>query len=346
MTNIASGTSAHTETVVSGGSIPRFIRLLDSPNLDVVEQAAWALGNISGDSVAFRDIILSSGALLHLSMISVSRISVLRNVTWAISNICRGKPSPAIDDLKVAFPFLLKQLTIDDIEVQVDACFAISYLSEGDNERITEVVQAGFLPPIVNILENTESATLRTAALRVIGNVLTGDEHPTQIVIDLGILPILYRLLDSPRKSITKEACWSISNITAGTLSQVQAVINADIIPKIIMLGNSSSQDISKECVWCLANALDKKNTEQTKYFVQQGVVSFLNRSLSIPDVRSMTVTLTAIKSIVQTDESFHQVLVDTLGLQLQGLNTTDNLENSNLIGQILSDLKCPLPNL
>ena len=47
--------------------------LLASANEDVREQAAWALGNISGDSVPYRDYVLSLNALPVL--INVSHFS-------------------------------------------------------------------------------------------------------------------------------------------------------------------------------------------------------------------------------------------------------------------------------
>jgi hypothetical protein len=39
------------------------VELLGSPNLDVVEQAIWGLGNIAGDSTKVRDIVISAGAV-------------------------------------------------------------------------------------------------------------------------------------------------------------------------------------------------------------------------------------------------------------------------------------------
>lgn len=59
-----------------------------SANEDVREQAAWALGNIAGDSVQCRDLVLQYGALPALLQVSQVRIKKLLNSFDFIDKIC------------------------------------------------------------------------------------------------------------------------------------------------------------------------------------------------------------------------------------------------------------------
>jgi len=66
ISNIAAGTTSQCQTIVDRGGIELLLELLKESHFRLTEQAIWAIGNIGGDSIKFRDMILLKNGLTVL----------------------------------------------------------------------------------------------------------------------------------------------------------------------------------------------------------------------------------------------------------------------------------------
>ena len=291
LTNISSGTHEDTAAVIAAGGVPAFVRLLSaSASVDVREQCVWALGNIAGDSNSARDSVLGGGALAPLLTMLTGNdlpLSARRNGAWALSNFCRfhkkaGGQRTQLAAVAPSLPLLAQQLLYSsDAEVLTDACWALSYVSDGPDENISAVQGSGALPRLAVLLSHVDAKVV-TPALRAVGNMLTGGTEQTQATIDAGVLPAIRDLLQHSEKAIRKEACWALSNVAAGTPAQIQCLFEARAIAPILGLATGPHTDVRKEALWTIANACDAPSAQLVE-LMQEGCLPPLLAALACP---------------------------------------------------------------
>ncbi|CAD8065921.1 unnamed protein product [Paramecium sonneborni] len=311
LTNVASGTTQQTQSIIDKGGIYLFVKLLSSQYKDIAEQAVWAIGNIAGDCTQYRDLILRVGGVdpLIAIMQNAQNKNTIKHCTWSLSNLCRGKPIPEFKYVKNALPVFCKVIIDDtDPEVLTDACWALSYLSDGDNSRLQTVIDSQVVPTLIRLLDHS-SLQLVIPTLRILGNVVTGDEVQTTYVLNQGLLQKIPKLLSHDKKAIRREACWTISNITAGSSNQVSQVIrDSAILEKLFTLMTTDVEEIVREATWAISNSTKHGSNQDIQLIVQKGLLNVFKHLLEGEDTQTMTVVLEAIFNVLKRgDQDFKE---------------------------------------
>ncbi len=147
--------------------------------------------------------------------------------------------------------------------------------------------------------------SVQTPALRSIGNIVTGDDIQTQVVLNSNVLPALLTLLASPKEEIRKKTCWTISNITAGNVTQIQSVIEANLFPPLIEILTRGVCDTKVEACWAIANVITGQRAviDNIRYIVSQGAIKPLCDALFFLDVNLLGSTLKGLENILRVGE-------------------------------------------
>lgn len=105
----------------------------------------------------------------------------VRNASWTLSNLCRGRPAPNFNQVQRAIPSLAKVLQENESEdILIDICWAMSFLSDGNEEtRIPVIMQCNIIPRLVQLIEH-QNIAIAVPCLRTMGNISTGDDSQTQ----------------------------------------------------------------------------------------------------------------------------------------------------------------------
>ena len=207
--------------------ITSLINLASSDHIKITEYALWALANISADSSDLRNTLLHHNYLQTLIKVSESDSNQHHRVlAWSISNITKETEVLNTVDLQACVKIIGRVIKDSDHEALAESLWALVNLTAVP-EIVQTVMDANLVYYAVKALAS-DLNTIRSPALKTIGNVCAATHEHTQYILNFNILDLVFKegFIQSP---IAKDTFWVLSNIAAGTPNQVKKLMTHPI---------------------------------------------------------------------------------------------------------------------
>eukprot|EP01016_Furgasonia_blochmanni_P009265 TRINITY_DN13835_c0_g1_i4.p1 TRINITY_DN13835_c0_g1~~TRINITY_DN13835_c0_g1_i4.p1 ORF type:complete len:531 (-),score=92.78 TRINITY_DN13835_c0_g1_i4:61-1593(-) len=258
LSNIASGDTTHILYLIREGMLNTFVSLLNHQNTAMLEQVIWGLSNLTGDVHDIRMKVLECGIVPQLIRIlkNEKTPNLLRVCSWMISNLVRGKPYPPYEKVAELIPFVVSMLGSDDDDTVSEATWALSFLADGPDSQIEEILSFDGVVERICELMHHQSHDINVPALRTCANCLTSeDESVIEEYLRHDALSGLSSFLNHIKKPLRREACWALSNILVGTFEHVDAVFRTEIPKRLYQMMQLEEFNIKREATLCFTNA-------------------------------------------------------------------------------------------
>ena len=310
LANLASGTSEQTHSLIQKNVIDVFIRLAASEYSQIAEQAIWGLGNISGDCLEYRNLVLKSKApevLLSVYQRFENNTTIITHLTWVLSNLCRirNEKETFNPTIKVLLETLINLFITQNHPDILEDCLMgfCKYVKNkyipifGRMELLTKIKQYYCLH-----FNNWQSNIIKLSAVNaIIGGITSSEDMYTDMVIKVGFLQELAKATNMQNDTLLREICWICSNIAIGTDSQSTAFLSEPgLIDKIFEFAYCNEEELSREAVWTICNLTKSRVIENINLLFSKGLLELFKRYLnSNTDNKRIVLILEAIIQLI-----------------------------------------------
>jgi len=224
-------------------------------------------------------------------------------------------PAPTLESL----PGLAEQIASGQPEKEMVATISLRIMLSQNSDWIQCVVDTpNVVPKLVEFLSRDAQRRLQFEATWALTNIASGTSANTTLVVNLGALPPLIRLLDSPSVEIREQAVWALGNIAGDSPEMRDRVLAHKALPALTrrldteLMAAARKQNVSlmRNAVWTLANLCRGKPPPQ--FDSVSGCIPTLARVLNTSDVEMLADACWAFNYLGDGDSVRVQAIIDS----------------------------------
>ncbi|CCH57932.1 hypothetical protein TBLA_0A01330 [Henningerozyma blattae CBS 6284] len=329
--------------LVNAGAVPVLVSLLSSVDPDVQYYCTTALSNIAVDEENRKKLSQTEPRLVSklVSLMDSPSARVKCQATLALRNLA-SDTSYQLEIVRAGgLPHLVRSIQSDSMPLILASVACIRNISIHPlNEGL--IVDAGFLKPLVKLLDYTDSEEIQCHAVSTLRNLAASSEKNRKEFLESGAVEKCKELALSSPISVQSEisACFAI--LALADVSKLD-LLDAGILDALIPMTFSDNQEVSGNAAAALANLCSRINNyekildawESPSTGIRGFLVNFLNSNYA-------TFEHIALWTILQLLESHNARVLELVkndtelidGVKKMAKSTYERTKKSNTINK------------
>lgn len=293
--------------------LPTYISSLYSDNVEAQTQATIAIRKMLSIEVNPPiNIVIKAGIVPRfIEFLSASQKTLQFQASWALTNIASGtsEQTAVLVQLGAVSPFV-ELLKSSEVYIKEQAVWGLGNIA-GDSPSFRDaVLNANVLPPLLKILDTTDSLSLLGNAVWTLSNLCRGKIPPPDWSLISHAIPVLAKLIYSEDQHVLIDCCWSVSYLVDNQPEKIQVVLETDIPKRLVNLLSHEAPAVQIPTLRAVGNIVTGTD-EQTELLVKYGVLPALASLLSAPQESIRRETCWAISNIAAGSSSHVEAVIE-----------------------------------